>query len=103
LRNYDTVPVQQQQRPVVTTAVDAHATPATSRGWRSAPQSHYTLLAMRNGQVYKVTDYWTDKRNLGYTIDGASYVIPLDALDERMTRRLNTERGVLFTFGSKNR
>lgn len=90
-------------RPADSTTVDNHTAPVSKRGWPSAPQSHYTLLAMRNGEVYMVTDYWLDKNSLVYTTGGATHMVPLDALDVLTTRRLNTERGVLFTFAAKNR
>jgi hypothetical protein len=99
-RDYDTLPVRQ---PVDSSAIDYHTPPVTNRGWPSAPPSHYTLLALRNGQVYIVTDYSINNGNLRYTTGGEVYVMPLDALDVPLTRRLNTERGVLFTFAPKNR
>jgi hypothetical protein len=91
------------ERPMDSTAIESHAKPVSSGGWRPAPPSHYTLLALRNGQVYKVTDYWIDKGNLGYVLDGAVHNVRLDAVDVPTTRRLNTERGVLLTFAAKNR
>ena len=86
-----------------TLTVEQRADSTTNRGWPSAAQSHYTLLAMRTGEVFMVTDYWIDKESLGYTRGGEVYVTPLDGLDVLTTRRLNTERGVLFKFAAKNR
>jgi hypothetical protein len=62
-----------------------------------------TLLVLRGGRMYLVSDYWVDRENLDYTTGiGAPQVLPLDALDMGMTKQLNAERGVRFILASKN-
>ena len=62
-----------------------------------------TLLVLRGGRMYLAADYWVDKGNLDYTTGiGAPQVLPLDALDVRMTKQLNAERGVTFILAAKN-
>lgn len=62
-----------------------------------------TLLVLRGGRMYLASDYWVDKGNLDYTTGiGAPQVLPLDALDMRMTKQLNAERGVTFILAAKN-
>ncbi len=89
-------------QPAISKTNESPITPVTSRGWPSASQTHY-MLALWNGEVFMASDYWLDKKNLFFTAGGATHVVPLDALDLVTTRRLNTERGVLFTFAAKNR
>jgi hypothetical protein len=68
----------------------------------SAAQPRLTLLALRNGRMYLVSDYRVDHGKLDYTSDGVRYAVPLDALDVPLSRQLNSERGVPFLLGSKN-
>jgi hypothetical protein len=61
-----------------------------------------TLLILRGGRMYLVSDYWVDRGNLDYTTGiGEPQVLPLDALDLRMTKQLNAERGVTFILAAK--
>jgi hypothetical protein len=69
----------------------------------STGQSHLTILALRSGQMYLVSDYWLDRENLHYTSGGASRTMHLESLDLPLTRQLNTERGVSFVLASRNR
>lgn len=67
---------------------------------RPAP-SRLTLLVLRGGRTYLVTDYWVDNGNLEYTTSaGAPQVLPLEDLDFPMTAQLNAERGVPFVLKS---
>jgi hypothetical protein len=52
--------------------------------------------------MHLVSDYRVDNGNLDYTVDGAQYAVPLDALDMVLTRQLNAERGVPFVLAAKN-
>jgi hypothetical protein len=68
----------------------------------SAPQSRLTLLALRNGRMYLVSDYRADHGRVEFTTGGARYAVPLDDLDLPLTRQLNSERGVPFLLSTKN-
>ena len=80
----------------------SNQSPATNRGLPSA-QPRPTLLILRGGRVYLVTDYWVDRGNLDYITGSAVHALPLDALDLPMTQQLNAERGVPFTLATKER
>lgn len=71
----------------------------TERPWR-APRP--TLLILKDGQGYVVTNYWIEAGQLVYVgSDGTRHVLPPDELDFPMTVRLNWERGVPFVLRSK--
>jgi hypothetical protein len=58
-----------------------------------------TVLALRSGSMFLVSDYWIESRslNLCYVIaGGVQEAVPLRALDVAMTDRLNAQRGVPF-------
>jgi hypothetical protein len=56
-----------------------------------------TLIAMKDGRVYLVVDYWVDNGNLEFTTDlGARQAVPLKDFDFPLTGRLNAERGLTF-------
>jgi hypothetical protein len=60
-----------------------------------------TLLVLRSGTVYAVTDYWIDNNSLSYTLArGGSGAVSLDELDWGSTTQLNSERGVHVTLRS---
>jgi len=71
----------------------------TERPWR-APGP--TLLILKDGQGYVVTNYWIEAGQLVYVgSQGARQAFPLDELDFQMTVRLNRERGVPFVLRPK--
>jgi len=91
-------------QPMTSTSVKRYqSTPETNRGPHSDAQPRLTLLVLRGGQMFLVTDYWVDNRNLDFTTGGTLHALPLDALDMPMTRQLNAERGVPFILAAKNR
>jgi hypothetical protein len=57
-----------------------------------------TLLAVRAGTVYAVTDYWRNEDQLVYLLaNGKQGQIGMDDLDWKTTSQLNTERNVKVT------
>jgi len=69
------------------------------RPWRA---SRPTLLVLKDGRGYVVTNYWIEGGQLVYLLgDGTQQVITLDELDFQMTSKLNRERGVTFALRSK--
>ena len=71
----------------------------TERPWR-APRP--TLLILKDGQGYVVTNYWIEAGQLVYVgSQGTRQALPPDELDFPMTVRLNWERGVPFVLRSK--
>jgi len=90
-------------QPGTSTSSDPYqTTSATNRGLPSAGRPRLTLLILRGGRTYLVTDYWADHGNLDFTIGGTLQALPLDALDLAMTRQLNAERGVPFVLAAKS-
>ena len=80
-------------------AIDRYRTmPATN----PAAQSRLTLLALRGGRMYLVTDYWMENGKLNYATGGAVHSVRLDGVDIPLTRQLNAERGVPFMFAARN-
>jgi hypothetical protein len=59
-----------------------------------------TLLQLKNGWMYGLTDYWVEGDNLHYNYGGKNSV-PLDLIDLGATIRLNSERGVEFSLHKK--
>ena len=71
----------------------------TERPWR-APRP--TLLILKDGRGYVVTNYWIEAGQLVYVAsDGTRQALPPDELDFQMTVRLNWERGVPFVLRPK--
>ncbi len=71
----------------------------TERPWR-APRP--TLLILKDGQGYVVTNYWIEAGRLVYVgSQGTRQALPPDDLDFQMTVRLNWERGVPFVLRPK--
>jgi len=97
-RGNSTLPIRQAM-----TSTSTGQLAAANRGQTSTGQPRLTLLILRGGRIYMVTDYWVDRGNLDYITGGAVHTLPLDALDLPMTRQLNAERGVPFTLATKNR
>jgi hypothetical protein len=65
------------------------------------PTAKLTLLVLRSGTVYAVTDYWIDNNSLSYTLArGGSGAVSLDEMDWGSTTQLNSERGVRLNLRS---
>jgi hypothetical protein len=61
-----------------------------------------TLLRLKNGWMYGLTDYWVEGNDLHYVTNyGGKNSIPLDQIDLATTIRLNSERGVEFSLHTK--
>jgi hypothetical protein len=63
-----------------------------------------TLLQLRDGSMYGLTDYWVDGQRLHYrTTYGGENSIGLDSVDLEKTAQLNSDRGVVFELRAKKR
>ena len=61
-----------------------------------------TLLQLKSGWMYGLTDYWVEGNNLHYVTNyGGQNSVPLDLIDLATTIRLNSERGVEFSLHTK--
>lgn len=70
--------------------------PSDSKEGGNGP-AKLTLLFLKDGIGYAVTEYWVEAATLRYiTSDGSRRMLPLSELDLDMTVRLNRERGVSF-------
>ncbi len=65
-----------------------------ARGQQTEP---LTLLELKDGYMYGLTDYWVKDGQLHYfTSYGAQNSVPIERVDLDKTVRLNWERGVEF-------
>jgi hypothetical protein len=75
--------------------------------WRantgSSVQRRPTLLVLRDGRSYMVTDYWVDQGKLDFVAGGAPHAVALGAVDLTLTRQVNSERGVPFAIPAAGR
>lgn len=79
-------------------ASDLGSTPSES----STAVHPVTLLQLKNGWMYGLTDYWVDGDKLHYVTNyGGKNSVPLDQIDLATTIRLNSERGVEFSLHTK--
>jgi hypothetical protein len=63
-----------------------------------------TLLQLRDGSMYGLTDYWVEDGQLHYrTTYGGENSIGLDRIDLAKTEQLNGDRGVGFVLRPKTR
>lgn len=63
-----------------------------------------TLLQLRDGSMYGLTDYWVEDGQLHYrTTYGGENSIGLDRIDLAKTEQLNVDRGVGFVLRPKTR
>jgi hypothetical protein len=61
-----------------------------------------TLLQLKNGWMYGLTDYWVEGDDLHYVTNyGGKNSVSLDLIDLATTIRLNSERGVEFSLHTK--
>jgi len=69
---------------------------------RSGRGPRPTLLILKDGQAYVVTNYWIDANHVVYVAsDGSPRLLALEELDFQSTVRFNRERGVPFVLRSK--
>jgi len=77
-----------------------NATPSPS-GMKAEPG--ITLLQLRDGSMYGLTDYWVDDGELHYTTTyGGQNSVPFDRIDFEKTAQLNAARGVPFVLPSQS-
>jgi hypothetical protein len=68
----------------------------------SKSQQPVTLLQLRDGTMYGLTDYWVEDGRLHYTTTyGGQDSIALDRIDLEKTVQLNSERGVAFVLRTR--
>jgi hypothetical protein len=61
-----------------------------------------TLLQLRDGSMYGLTQYWVEGDNLHYfTTYGGENSVPIQRIDFEETVRLNADRGVDFVLRPK--
>lgn len=61
-----------------------------------------TLLQLREGSMFGLTDYWVEDNRLRYrTSYGGENSVPFEQIDLDKTIELNAERGIEFTLRSK--
>ncbi len=78
---------------------DLGSTPVSSTDGADHP---ITLLQLKNGWMYGLTDYWVEGDNLHYVTNyGGKNSVPLGLIDLAATMRLNSERGVEFSLHTK--
>jgi hypothetical protein len=76
--------------------VSSSRNPTLSPGGMKAEQ-RITLLQLRDGSMYGLTDYWVTHGELHYTTTyGGRNSLPLERIDFERTVQLNADRGVPF-------
>ncbi len=66
------------------------------------PARPMTLLQLKNGWMYGLTDYWIEDGRLHYlTTYGGKNSVPLEQIDFDKTVQLNAERGIEFVLRPK--
>ena len=81
-------------------AADLSSPPSDSSTFSA--DGRVTLLQLKNGWMYGLTDYWVEGDNLHYVTNyGGKNSVPLDLIDLATTIRLNSERGVEFSLHTK--
>ena len=89
-----------------TTIEPSQASSFEKRAQLSVVQRPPTVLALRGGTMYLVTDYWVDRGNLNLDyviVGGGPEAVPLQSLDIAMTERINAQRGVPFVLTVRGR
>ncbi len=92
------------QAPVGESRGQAYQPPGESRlaNEPPAPPRPLTLLQLKDGTMYGLTDYWLDDGRLHYiTSYGGDNSVPLERIDFDRTVQLNWERGVEFVLRPK--
>lgn len=86
---------------VMSGASDPSSTPTASSTFDAEPNP-VTLLQLKNGDMYGLTDYWVESDNLHYVTNyGGKNSVPLEQIDLGTTIRLNGERGIEFSLHTK--
>jgi hypothetical protein len=85
---------------VASNSSDLGSTPAAST--TDGADHPITLLQLKNGWMYGLTDYWVEGDDLHYVTNyGGKNSVPLALIDLPTTIRLNSERGVEFSLHTK--
>ncbi len=92
------VPVSTADSPALAKTLSIESSPAAASGTAPAQKAKLTLIAVKAGNIYAVTDYWRDEDRLGYVLsNGKEGEVDLSELDWKVTSQLNGERNVKFT------
>ena len=81
---------------------DPPAEPDSSRNTTPSPsamkaEQQITLLQLRDGSMYGLTDYWVTDGELHYTTTyGGQNSVPFESIDFERTAQLNADRGAPF-------
>lgn len=95
----DPFSVGAETQDVASNSSDLGSTPVSSTDRADHP---ITLLQLKNGWMYGLTDYWVEGDNLHYVTNyGGKNSVPLDLIDLPTTIRLNSERGGEFSLHTK--
>ena len=87
---------------VTSSASDLGSPPASSYTDDAERNRPITLLQLKNGWMYGLTDYWVEDNNLHYITNyGGKNSVPLEQIDLGTTIRLNSERGIEFSLHTK--
>src|SRR5262249_18751942 len=79
--------------PAVDPPSQTPAASSPSRAWAA----NVTLVALTNGTVFPVEQYWRNQDNLFYESDGDKGIVALKYVDWETTNRLNAARNVQVT------
>jgi hypothetical protein len=91
-----------QPQDVASSASDLGSPSAASSTDDAERNQPITLLQLKNGWMYGLTDYWVEGDNLHYVTNyGGKNSVPLDLIDLGTTIRLNSERGIEFSLHTK--
>ena len=64
---------------------------------RRFPAIDFSLLALKEGPIYAVTNYWLEDEILHYVRrEGTKSSVPLEEVDLSFTKRLNQRLGIAF-------
>ena len=92
-----------QPQDVASSASDLGSPSAASSIDDAERNQPITLLQLKNGWMYGLTDYWVEGDNLHYVTNyGGKNSVPLDLIDLGTTIRLNSERGIEFSLHTKS-
>jgi hypothetical protein len=75
---------------------------AATESVQSNPDQEITMLVLKEGISFAVTDYWVEDGKLGYvTTYGRENIIDLEQVDLDQTAKLNSLRGVPFVLRAR--
>src|SRR4029077_13632200 len=73
------------------------ATPSSPNSMKAKAGRPITLLQLRDGSIYGLTDYWAKDGELHYsTTYGGQDSVPFEQIDLEKTLQLDADRGVPF-------